>query len=70
MNKTMTAANDSRMILDEQHVKIIFDGTMTRPQLDHPEGPAFDREGRALLRRGTGTDLSRVSGRSHDRTGR
>jgi len=43
----MTAAHDSRMILDEQHVKIIFDGTMTRPQLDHPEGLAFDRKGRS-----------------------
>lgn len=46
MNKTMTGPHESRMILEEQHVKIIFDGTMTRPQLDHPEGLAFDREGR------------------------
>ncbi len=46
MNKTMTQVRDSRMVLDEQHVKIAFDGTMTRPQLDHPEGLAFDRDGR------------------------
>lgn len=46
MNKTMSEVHDSRMVLDEQHVKIAFDGTMTRPQLDHPEGLAFDRDGR------------------------
>jgi hypothetical protein len=46
MNKTMTAIQDNRMILDEHHVRIVFDGTMTTPQLDHPEGLAFDREGR------------------------
>jgi sugar lactone lactonase YvrE len=46
MNKTMTAVQDNRMILDEHHLRIVFDGTMTTPQLDHPEGLAFDREGR------------------------
>ena len=32
-------------LLSEQ-VRIVFDGTMTTPQLDHPEGLAFDRAGR------------------------
>jgi sugar lactone lactonase YvrE len=46
MNDTMTPVHDRLMVLDEQQVKIVFDGTMTRPQLDHPEGLAFDRDGR------------------------
>jgi gluconolactonase len=32
-------------LLPEQ-VRVVFDGTMTTPQLDHPEGLAFDRAGR------------------------
>jgi gluconolactonase len=46
MNNTTTDVHDGQMVLDEHQVKIVFDGTMTRPQLDHPEGLAFDRDGR------------------------
>ncbi|ALA58406.1 SMP-30/gluconolactonase/LRE family protein [Nitrospira moscoviensis] len=32
--------------LSAAHVKIVYDGTMATPQLDHPEGLAFDHAGR------------------------
>lgn len=33
-------------LLDAGDVSVVFDGTMTSPQLDHAEGLAFDRDGR------------------------
>lgn len=33
-------------VLSAAQVRVVFDGTMTTPQLDHPEGLAFDRDGR------------------------
>ena len=41
----MRAAQFSTVLFEDQ-VTIVFDGTMTTPQLDHAEGLAFDREGR------------------------
>ncbi|WHZ29915.1 MAG: Gluconolactonase-like [Nitrospira sp.] len=46
MPKPSTTLDDNLMILHDDQVRIAFDGTMTRPQLDHPEGLAFDRDGR------------------------
>lgn len=46
MPKPSTTLDDNLMVLHDDQVRIAFDGTMTRPQLDHPEGLAFDRDGR------------------------
>ena len=45
-NERATVFTEPPMLLTAEQVKIVFDGTMTTPQLDHPEGLAFDREGR------------------------
>jgi sugar lactone lactonase YvrE len=42
----MQLQESPRTILSESDVSTAFEGTMTDPQLDHPEGLAFDREGR------------------------
>ncbi|MGE0274478.1 MAG: hypothetical protein AB7R40_03510 [Nitrospiraceae bacterium] len=41
---TKAAVHDSAVLLSKQ-VAVVFDGTMTTPQLDHAEGLAFDHEG-------------------------
>lgn len=47
----MTMVRQDRLVggppaLRPDQVRVAFDGTMTTPQLDHPEGLAFDRDGR------------------------
>jgi hypothetical protein len=42
----MQLQESPRTILSQSDVSTAFEGTMTDPQLDHPEGLAFDREGR------------------------
>lgn len=39
------AAVQPSVVLSADRVTVVFDGTMTTPQLDHAEGLAFDREG-------------------------
>ncbi len=41
---TKAAVHDSA-VLSSKQVAVVFDGTMTTPQLDHAEGLAFDHEG-------------------------
>ncbi|HEU4685515.1 MAG TPA: SMP-30/gluconolactonase/LRE family protein [Nitrospira sp.] len=46
MNEPATLVDDKTTVLSARDVRVVFDGTMTSPQLDHPEGLAFDKAGR------------------------